>query len=530
MRWVKVNNAIILAAGFGSRFVPLSYSTPKGLLEVFGQTMVERQIEQLQEKNITDITIVVGYLKDKFEYLIDKYGVELVYNPEYKIKNNLSSLYCVREKLNNTYILSSDNWIRKNIFHAVEQHSWYSVVYKVGITSEWCVKFNKDQKIKHVAIGGENAYVLCGPVYFSKKFSEKFIPLLEKYYFTSGTEGWYWENVWISHIDEFSLYGNVQGENQIYEFENLEELREFDKSYEIDSRNQIMHYIAKKIEGGIPEKEISNITCLKTGMTNCSFLFTVYGEQYICRIPGKGTEKLISREEEAKNYQAIKGLGLSDEIIDFNIVTGYKISKYYRNSRVADAKNKADVMKCMKIIKKLHQGAISTDHHFDIKERILFYESLCIENNALHFKDYKVIRSNIDELLNEIELSEGEKALCHIDSIPDNFLILESGEIRLIDWEYGGMAEPYIDIAMFGIYSYYNEQEMDELLSIYEEHPVIDMELKKYYIYVALGGFLWSLWTEYKQSLGVDFGVYGMKMYQYSKIYYKKYKELQTKE
>ena len=98
----RVDNAIIMAAGFGSRFVPLTYAIPKGLLEVFGERMIERQIEQLHAAGVTDITVVVGYLKDSFEYLIDKYGVSLVYNPDFKEKNNLSTLYHVKDKLKNT--------------------------------------------------------------------------------------------------------------------------------------------------------------------------------------------------------------------------------------------------------------------------------------------------------------------------------------------------------------------------------------------------------------------------------------------
>ena len=93
----KVDGAVITAAGFGSRFVPLTFETPKGLLEVFGERMIERQIKQLHEAGITDITIIVGYLKEKFEYLIDKYQVKLLYNPEYATKNNLATIYHARE-------------------------------------------------------------------------------------------------------------------------------------------------------------------------------------------------------------------------------------------------------------------------------------------------------------------------------------------------------------------------------------------------------------------------------------------------
>ena len=124
----KVDGALIMAAGFGSRFVPLTFEMPKGLLEVFGERMIERQIKQLHSVGITDITIVVGYLKEKFEYLIDKYQVKLLYNPEYSSKNNLATIYHAREVLRgrNMYILSSDNWLRANMFHAYECGAWYS--------------------------------------------------------------------------------------------------------------------------------------------------------------------------------------------------------------------------------------------------------------------------------------------------------------------------------------------------------------------------------------------------------------------
>ena len=104
----KVDRAIIMAAGFGSRFVPLTFETPKGLLEVFGERMIERQIKQLHEAGINDIIIVVGYLKEHFDYLIDKYDVKLIFNPDYSFKNNLSTLYHVREYIDasNVYILS----------------------------------------------------------------------------------------------------------------------------------------------------------------------------------------------------------------------------------------------------------------------------------------------------------------------------------------------------------------------------------------------------------------------------------------
>ena len=241
----KVDGAVITAAGFGSRFVPLTFETPKGLLEVFGERMIERQIKQLHEAGITDITIIVGYLKEKFEYLIDKYQVKLLYNPEYATKNNLATIYHARELFRgrNMYLLVSDNWIRNNMYHKYECGAWYSSVYMDGETSEWCLSSNKKGRITSVQVGGHDSWVMYGPAFLSRDFSNQLIPLIEEAYHQPGTEQWYWEQVVVDHIKELDFSMNCQPADQVYEFENLEELRLFDPKYQNHSDNAAMQLV-----------------------------------------------------------------------------------------------------------------------------------------------------------------------------------------------------------------------------------------------------------------------------------------------
>ena len=103
-------NAIILAAGFGMRMVPINTSTPKALLEVNGEPLIERTIRQLHEAGVTNITVVVGFMKEQFEYLIDEYGVDLAVNSEYSERNNLHSLAYVAGRIDNSYIIPCDIW------------------------------------------------------------------------------------------------------------------------------------------------------------------------------------------------------------------------------------------------------------------------------------------------------------------------------------------------------------------------------------------------------------------------------------
>ena len=119
--------AIILAAGFGMRMVPINTTTPKALLEVNGEVLIERQIRQLHEAGIKDITVVIGFMMESFEYLVDKLGVDLVVNSSYAAKNNIYSVGIVSDRLSNSYIVPCDMWCDINPFNRDELYSWYMV-------------------------------------------------------------------------------------------------------------------------------------------------------------------------------------------------------------------------------------------------------------------------------------------------------------------------------------------------------------------------------------------------------------------
>ena len=515
--FVKVDNAIVLAAGFGSRFVPITYELPKGLVSVKGEPMLERQIRQLKEKGINEIIIAVGYLKEKFDYLIDKFDVKLVFNPEFAVKNNLSSLYHTRKYLKNTYILSADNWIKENMFNGEEEKSWYSCVYKEGPTSEWCVNTDETGRIKGVTIGGYDSWVMYGPVFVSESFSQCFISKVEEYYNKPGKENYMWENVFIDEINHFDLFINKQSADNVFEFESVEELRLFDPEYCNKTPNKMIQAIERIFK--IKEHEIVDIKNLKVGMTNKSFGFAVNGNNYIFRLPGEGTEKLINRKQEWEAYSAIKDLNISDEVIFFDEKTGYKICKYY-NARNTDARNRDELEKSMEILRKIHNSKLKLNHSFDIEKEINKYLKLCKGRKAVRYSDNDETYKKINYLISLVKDMKVPDVLCHIYSNPDNYILLNDGTVKIIDWEYSGMCDPIMDISMYSIYSYYSKSEMDELLKIYLQREPDRNETKRLYIYAALGGYLWALWTDYKQSFGVEFGDYGMKMYRYAKDYY----------
>ncbi len=523
----KVDNAIVMAAGFGSRFVPLSYTTPKGLLEVFGERMIERQIKQLNEAGIYDITVVVGYLKETFEYLIDKYGVKLVYNPDFRTKNNLSTLFHVRDRLKNTYILSSDNWLRENMYHSHEYDSWYSSVKASGKTNEWVIKTGLHDKITDVQIGGKDDWVMYGPVYFSKDFSKKIKPLIEDAYNSDNTDTWYWEDVYMRNIKHLSMFANKQNANQVYEFESLDDIRLFDPSYLTKSHNKWLELISDIFKKD--ESCITDLKPLKFGMTNKSFSFKIENKKYIFRIPGEGTQDLINRKQEYEVYKVIAPLKLSDTIIYFNPETGVKISEFIRDCHNADPHNNDDLKLCMHAARTLHNSGIKVPHVFNFRERIAYYESLADKKNGILYHDYKEVRVHMEELLDLLDSVKKDLKLTHIDLIPDN-LIINGKDIHLVDWEYAGMCDPLADIAMFAVYSYYDNSELEALMKLYFERNAAEEERIRIYSYMALSGFLWAIWTCYKEALGMNFGEYGLKMYRFAKDYYRRVQNLVQKD
>jgi len=521
----KVKNAIILAAGFGSRFVPLTYETPKGLLKVHGQPMIERQIEQLLEKGINEIIIVVGYKKESFDYLIDKYGVKLVFNPEYAVKNNLSSLHCVKDWLANSYILMSDFWIEENMFNLYEPRNWYSCIYHEGITREWCVKTSATDKIESIAIGGSDSWVLIGPTYFTSALSSVMKTQLPEYYARPGTDDYYWEQLLIDNLKSISIHMNRQDGN-VHEFENLEELRLFDLSYNEASNSEIMKTIAGIFK--CTEDKIKNIVPIKVGMTNHSFTFTYNNTKYIMRIPGEGTDKLINREQEYAVYKLIESLKICDDVIYIDPKTGYKITKHIENARVCDPHNMLDVKACMKKLNEFHDMKLQVPYTFDIFERIEYYESLWLRTHSC-FRDYDETKNNIMSLKKFIDKAPKQWALTHLDAVPDNFLFSSSSScptIRLIDWEYASMQDQHVDIAMFAIYAMYDNEQVEALIDSYFADAVCSHETRqKIYAYIAMCGLLWSNWCEYKSDFGIEFGEYSLRQYRFAKDYYKKFIE-----
>ena len=262
---MKVDNAIIMAAGTSSRFAPLSYEKHKAMTVVRGEVLIERQIKQLIDAGIEEIYIVTGYKSEQFGYLVDKYGVKLVHNPDYLVRNNNGSIWAVRDILKNSYICSADNYFASNPFETEVDDAYYAAEYANGHTSEWCMTEDEYGYIDSVTIGGDNAWYMLGHTFWSEEFSKRFLSILKEEYNAPETASKLWEKIYMAHLDQLKMRIRKYPPDVIYEFDTLDELREFDPTYISDTRSALLKTVAGLLNVG--EDRLINIVPMKSDTT-----------------------------------------------------------------------------------------------------------------------------------------------------------------------------------------------------------------------------------------------------------------------
>ena len=513
----RVQNAVIMAAGMSSRFAPLSYEIPKGLLKVKGQRLIEREIEQLQEAGIEDITVIVGYMQEKMFYLAEKYGVKIVVNNDYYKYNNCSSLMLVRDQLSNTYICSSDNYFVENPFEKYVYRGYYSTIFAEGETDEYCAIEDANHIIKGIQIGGENTWAMVGHVYFDRAFSEKFVEILEKEFKHEPYKEQLWEDYYSRHVNELHLVARHYSADIIKEFDSLDELRQFDERYLMNANSEIIDNICDTLD--CIASDIMNIKPLKDGLTNTSFSFDCLGKKYVYRHPGVGTEKYIDRSSEAASMEVAAKLQIDRTFVAMSKDKGWKISEFITNARALDYDNWDHVEKAMELLRRLHQSGEKTNHNFDLIAGIDDFKEKLQTSNRFEFDGLDELDQLIATLIEFLKKDKAEKVLCHGDSYSPNFLLNEQDEMSLIDWEYSGMGDPSGDIGTFICCSNYTLEQAERVLEIYSQGS-LDTKTKRHYLaYVAVTSYHWFLWALFQESVGKPVGEFLYIWYRYTKQY-----------
>lgn len=501
----RVKNAIILAAGASTRFVPLSLEQPKGLFEVKGEKLIERQIMQLQAAGIQNISVVLGYKKEMFYYLEDKYGVRLIINDAFNIKNNIESIYLAKELLKDTYICVSDSYFVENPFNQFEYQSFNTGVYVDEQCSEMYVEINEENLIKKMNTEGIAGNVLLGFSFWKEEFSKAFINIAEK----DRSEGKYnqcfWEWMVRDYLQELPpFYFKEYKPGNIFEFDFFEDLRKFDTHYLGYTHSEIIRNI--KLVFRCDEEDIIEFRNVSKGLTNTSFIFKVDGIDYIYRHPGDGTESIINRKNEKNSLKIAKKIGVDPTYIYEDINEGWKISKYIPSFREPDYTSFEDAKLIISILRKLHRANIKVDYGMKPWEDSVKTELLLKAKNPDCFIEHEDLKKKISLLCKMIENDGVEKCFCHGDTYQSNWMICPDNSVILIDWEYSGYSDPGIDVGYYIVDAMYDFEVADRIIKEYLQDTYSEKRYFHFMAYVAIIAYYWFVWALYRESCGAAIG------------------------
>lgn len=500
----KVDNAVIMAAGMSSRFVPLSLEMPKGLLKVKDEVLIERQICQLKEAGIDDIIIVLGYKKEAFFYLEKKYGIKIVINPFYNTKNNTFTLYLVRDFLKNTYICSSDNYFKENVFEDYVYDAYYASIHVNKKTNEWYMKKGFNDQIISVKKSGDAGDIMMGHVYWDKEFSNKMVEILTETQETGEYDDSLWEQILIDKLNVLPpMMVRTYSNGVIYEFDSLDELRQFDEKYIKNTHSKIMANITKILN--CQESDIVEFKAIKEGLTNTSFVFEVKGKKYVYRHPGDGTETIISRKHEKQSLEIAKQTGVDPTYIFMNEEEGWKISSYVSGIRMPDYDNFDDSKRVIKVLRDLHEKNMHVDWYFKPYEDALDIERQILEKMRIAIPDYAEIKARITKLYNKVKDDGVALRFCHCDTYKPNWMLTDTS-IILIDWEYSGEADPGCDLAAYIMDAMYSVEESQRFIKEYLQDSYTEALEFHYMAYVAIVSYYWFVWAIYREACGAVMG------------------------
>ena len=259
------------------------------------------------------------------------------------------------------------------------------------------------------------------------------------------------------------------------------------------------------------EEEILSVEQLG-GMTNQNYLVKTTNKQYIVKFFGKGTEKLINRQDEKYNLELLKDLDLDVRNYLFDIEAGIKVNEYIESAITLDSTSiKTKFDKIAPILQTIHASGKELRGEFAPFEEIKKYESLIEEK--IPYANYEAVRKEVLSLEKRLADLGVDRKSCHIDLVPENFIESPQGRLYLIDWEYSSMNDPMWDLAALFLESEFTRQEEEDFLSHYESEQT-PVSREKIAIYKILQDTIWSLWTVYKEEQGADFGDYGVNRYQ----------------
>ena len=501
----RVKNAIILAAGGADISAKSVYSMPKGLFMKNGETLIERQIKQLKEVGIDDITVVIAYKQELYFFLQDKWGVNLEINPDLK-KNNIFSLWTAREHLDSTYILNCDNYFEENPFSLYEYNSFQATVYKEDARNELLVKKNESGRILGVYSGAKSGECVYGHAYMDTAFSTRFKKYMAEEINDFRVSALFWQEFVSRHVDNLDMFVHEYSGDMVFEFDEIQQIQNIEGLFLGNVSGRINGKICEVLN--CKEEDINDIVILEKGLTNILFTFVVRGERYIFRYPGDSSQFFIYRKNECL-AQKLAAKAHADDTYVYIDESGVKISKFRENCKNLQGIYYHDVELMKRVAKKIRafhdQGYDLPDWKDYDYDPVYQCERLFKEASKIKGDLFKVFEKEwalVRKLQKYADMDGFKHTMCHNDINGDNVLLTDT-TLDIIDWEFAGYNDPGYDFGrvIAGLDYDVNEPKILDILEAYFGRPATEREHLHFMAYTAIHNWYYVGWALYKESI-----------------------------
>jgi thiamine kinase-like enzyme/choline kinase len=507
----KVNQAVILAAGERKAF-----NLPVGFLELEESTIIERIITTLNANGIDKITITTGYKKEYYEELARKRNINLVYCDKYKWTGTMHSLALAAEYIDGDFLLiESDMVFEERAITYLLNHPNRNCML---ITSE---SGSGDEAL--VEIRDDYIYRISKDIHQLNKIDGEFIGLSKislEAYRQMIEDLKYNKNPYFYY--EYSLLNIINKHNIGYEkiddlvWSEIDSIEHYNnlkyviypklKRKEMEVKKQYVKELLSEVLEFNPQF-IRNIEKLG-GLTNDNFKVSINDKEYVARVPGTGTEKIIDRLNEKVNSSIAYKVGLDSRTIYFNEFTGLKIVDFIENAETLNpttAKREDNMELVAEVLKTLHNCQEKFHTDFDPFVGTEYYENVLLDANGKLFDDYLELKDLFMPLKDELNELGIVNVPGHLDALPENFIKSGDNKLYLIDWEYSGNYDNLFDVAAVSLECGYSEDEEELFLRKYFGTQPSEKERKKIEIHKIMQDMYWSMWSAAKVAMGDPF-------------------------
>ncbi|MBA4603107.1 phosphotransferase [Thermoactinomyces mirandus] len=516
----QVKEVVILAAGETKEF-----NLPVSLLPLDGTTLLQRNINILRKHGIEKIIIVTGYKKEAFSQLFDEEGIIFVENPRYQWTGSMSSLACAKNVISGDFlVLEHDILIEEQAFTQLinnEQRDCMLIATESGLGNEAYVEL-RNQYIFKISKDLHQLNRINGEMVGISKISYDVFQLMLEEYKENQNPFLNYEYLLLDVSRQYKIgylkindliWSDIDTKEHYIRILNLvyPKLKRKEEKYFV---HQFKETISSTV--GIPQDQITGVSPLG-GMTNKNYKISVAGgKEYVLRIPGAGTKKMIDRRIEKENAVLASRLGINANILYFDENKGMKISEMIPDAETLTpkmARREGNMKLVAGILKKLHTSGIPMKNKFDIGQIKARYEQLVDEVNGHFYPNFRKLKEEVLKIKAMYDAMQVPLVPCHNDTLPDNFVKSGDDRIYLIDWEYAGLNDPVWDLAAYSLESSFTEREEELFLSFYFPEGITEKIRMRMLMHKIFQDYIWSLWTVYKEAKGDNFGDYGITRY-----------------